>query len=213
MALPEFIETSKIKWIFKVIQKVNKFPEREKCLLVFFFASALTTLEINRIQIKDILHKNGSIRKRYEVKGEMARTAYISTRMRQDISPYLNWRVKNKVGLGDHPDHYLGLEPDDALFFTSQGKPFSIVRKKTTVGSDTYSCDALNRHIKKLLKDGGIESPSILSGRRTYAINLHRKGFDESHIHAMLGNKSVETTKKLLSTDPVDMSFIASQAF
>ncbi|RLV60969.1 site-specific integrase [Parashewanella curva] len=213
MALPAFVESKDIRWIIKVIQKINQFSERDTCLITFFFASALTTLEINRIQIKDVLYKNGEVRKKFEVKGEMSRTAYITKRMKPALKTYLDWRAKHKLCLGNNPDQYLGLDPDECVFLTKDAHPFSIVHKKTLQGNDTYSCDALNRHIKKLLKDGGIEEPSILSGRRTYAINLQRKGFDVSHIHAMLGNKTVETTQKLLSTDPINMAWIAEQAF
>ena len=64
-----------------------------------------------------------------------------------------------------------------------------------------------------LLSQAGIENPSILSGRRTFAVNLHRKGFDVAHIHHLLGNKTLETTMKVLTTDPVEMGDIAAQAF
>ena len=213
MALPAFLESHQIKWVFKVIKQINKYPDRDTCLMTFFLASALTTLEINRIQLKDVLHKNGSIKKEFQVKGEMARTGYITKQMKPSLQKYIEWRVKHKLCLGNNPDQYLTLDPDEALFLSNQGHAFSVVRKKTPKGNDTYSCDALNRHIKNLLKEAGIESPSILSGRRTYAINLQRKGFDVAHIHSMLGNKTAETTKKLLSTDPVDMGWIAAQAF
>lgn len=88
------------------------------------------------------------------------------------------------------------------LFYSYQNKPFSIVRKQTLTGNDTFWCDALNRHIKTLLKNTGIESPSVLSGRRAFAVALRRLGYDVAHIHYMLGNKTLETTQKLLTTDP-----------
>ena len=36
----------------------------------------------------------------------------------------------------------------------------------------TYHCNALNEHVKRLLSDSVIEQPSILSGRRTFAVRL-----------------------------------------
>lgn len=42
--------------------------------------------------------------------------------------------------------------------------------------------------IKRLLADAGIEQPSILSGRRTFAVRLKRHGVDTPTIHLMLGN-------------------------
>lgn len=44
-------------------------------------------------------------------------------------------------------------------------------------------------------------------------MTLKRKGFDVAHIHHLLGNKSLETTNKLLTSDPIDMGAIAAEAF
>ncbi|MCS6162401.1 hypothetical protein [Shewanella baltica] len=64
-----------------------------------------------------------------------------------------------------------------------------------------------------ILKNAGVESPSVLSGRRAFAVELHRQGYDVAHIHYLLGNKTLETTQKLLTTDPISMGAIAANAF
>ena len=213
MALPPLIEKPQRDWLFKVTKNNSKQPERDGCLLAFFFGTACTTLEINRIQLKDIMHKSGRLNKSFEVRGS-ERTFYLTSKRLTDYTEaYIAYRVKNKIGLGNNPDQYQGLDPDEALFFSYQNKAFSIVRKKTGAGKDSYSCDALNRHVKMLMQNAGIESPSILSGRRTFAVALHRLGYDVAHIHHLLGNKTLETTQKLLTTDPVEMGAIAAKAF
>lgn len=213
MALPQLIEKQQRDWLFKVTRQNSKQPERDQCLLAFFFGSACTTLEINRIQLKDVLNKSGRLNRSYTVRG-VEREFYLSNpRLCEFLNQYLAYRVKNRIGLGDNPDQYRGLDPDNALFYSYQNKPFSIVRKQTPAGSDSYSCDALNRHIKTLLNNAGIESPSVLSGRRAFAVALHRQGYDVAHIHYMLGNKTLETTQKLLTTDPISMGAIAANAF
>lgn len=58
-----------------------------------------------------------------------------------------------------------------------------------------------------------MKSLGVDCGRRTFAVNLQRKGFDFAHIHHLLGNKTKQATKRLLSTDPVDMGNIAKEAF
>jgi len=139
---------------------------------------------------------------------------YLTNKPLQKLTlDYINHRVKNNIGLGNHPDQYSGLDPDEALFISYQQQGFSIVRRDREKGKTIYTCDALNRHIKKLLSQAGIKNPSILSGRRTFAVNLHRKGYDVAHIHYLLGNKTLETTMKILTTDPVEMGDIAAQAF
>lgn len=173
--------------------------------LAFFFGSACTTLEINRVQLNDVLNKSGRLNRSYTVRG-VEREFYLSNpRLCEFLNQYLAYRVKNRIGL----DQYRGLDPDNALFYSYQNKPFSIVLKQTRAGSESYSCDALNRHIKTLLKNAGVESPSVLSGRRAFAVELHRQGY----IHYLLGNKTLGTTQKILTTDPISMGAIAANAF
>lgn len=211
--MPPLIEISQRDWLFKVTKELSKQPVRDVCILAYFFGTACTTLQINRIQIKDVVHKSGKLNKKFEVKGT-GHTFYLESKLLRELTiNYLNWRVKKKVCLGDNPDQYMSLDPDDALFISARNTGFSVVKKKTDKGSDTYSCDALNRHIKLLMKQGGVENPSVLSGRRTFAVTLHRKGYDVAHIHHLLANKTLETTQKLLTTDPISMGDIAKQAF
>lgn len=219
MALPPLIENSNKDWLFKVTEKDSMQPERDLCLLGFFLGTACTTLEINRIQLGDVIHKSGTISPEFTIRGEKSfngedRVIYLkNSELRQLTRDYIEYRLKKHIGMGNHPDHYLGLDPDEPLFFTNKGSGFSIVSKTTKKGSISYSCDALNRHLKLLMKNAGIEEPSILSGRRTFAVMLKRKGYDAAHIHHLLGNKALETTMRLLTSDPVDMGRIAADAF
>ena len=219
MALPHLIEPNEKDWIFKVTEETSLQPIRDVCLLAYFLAAPCTTLEINRIQIRDVLHKSGKLNKKFTIRGTTSyngddRVIFLKNkRLVEFTKSYIQYRIKNNIGMGNHPDHYLGLDPDEPLFFTNKGTGFSIVSKKTDKGSPTYSCDALNRHLKALMGKAGIECPSVLSGRRTFAVTLKRKGYDVAHIHHLLGNKSLTTTTKLLTTDPVDMGAIAAEAF
>jgi len=214
MALPQLIELHQRKWLFKVTTELSKQPERDVCLLAFFIGTPCSTLEINRIQLKDILSKSGSLNKSFIIRGKKDyhdndRHYYLAnSKINIYIEKYLNYRVKNKVCLGNNPDQYNGLDPDEAFFISYQNKSFSLVKKK-----DSFTCDALNRHIKTLLRQAGIENPSILSGRRTFAVNLYRQGCDIAHLMHMLGDKTAETTKKLVETNTVDMRAISENAF
>lgn len=219
MPLPPLIEQSQQKWLFKVTRELSAQPERDVCLLSFLFGTPATSLEINRIQLVDVLHKSGRLNKMFIIRGGSSfngddRPIYLKNKKLSDaLEDYLQYRASRNICLGDEPDRYRGLDPDDYLFITNKGAGFSVLKKETQKGNPSYSCDALNRHLKLLMKKSGIENPSILSGRRTFAVNLRRKGYDVAHIHHLLGNKSLETTTKLLTTDPVDMGEIAAQAF
>ena len=50
------------------------------------------------------------------------------------------------------------------------------------------------------------------AGRRTFAVKQHRQGRDLVHIAAILGHKSVSTTKRLVEGDPVRLSEIVPKA-
>ena len=213
MALPPVVEKPQRDFLFKVTNHLSKHPERDVCLLSFFFGTGLTTLQINRIQLGDVLQKSGKLAKRFTIRGE-ERYAYLSNKkVIESLENYLSFRVKHKILLGNHPDQYRGLDPDDGLFVTDKGKPYSIVKKRTPAGEVSYTSDALNRHVRKLMNQAGVEDASILSGRRTFAVTLGRLGYDVAHIHHLLGNKSLDTTQKLLMLDPVNMGAIAANAF
>lgn len=153
MALPTLIEKKSWDWLFKVTAQNSKQPERDLCLLAFFFGSACTSLELNRIQIRDVTMKSGKLAKSFTVRGNEREVFLSNSRLCSYLTDYLQYRVKNKICLGNHPDHYLGLDPDEGLFISRQNRPFSIVRKKTITGADSYTCDALNRHIVTLLRN------------------------------------------------------------
>lgn len=213
MALPPLITPKDRKWLFKVTEETSTQPKRDLCLLGYFLGTAMSTLEINRLQLKDVLHKSGKLNKKFAVRTTNfeERDIYLTNKLLCELTcKYLDYRAKKKIGLGDNPDQYLGLDPDEALFFTNQGKGFSVSVRKTVNGSPSYSCVALNTHMRMLMQKAGIENPSVLSGRRTFATTLKNKGVDISYIHKFLGNKCIETTKSMLSRDPIDMGDIAA---
>lgn len=209
MALPVLIEDKDKTWIFKVITQTPE-PELNACLMGFFLGSGMTTLEISRIQVRDIVKKNGQLTKCFAVKGDVSRDFCLSNvKLQNLIKSYIKKRPKD----GNHPDLFGAFDPLEPFFKRKNGDHFKIKRRETERGNASYHCNALNNHIKRLLADAGIERPSILSGRRTFAVRLKRCGVDVPTIHRMLGNKSLDTTLRLIETDTIDMLKIADMAF
>ena len=124
------------------------------------------------------------------------------------IEDYKNVRLLD----GEHPDYYCGFDPTEPFFVRKRYGSFNVLCKVSSTGKRSYYCPSLNTHIKKLLFHAGIENPSVESGRRTLALRLKGK-VDLPTLHKVLGNKDVNTTKKLWETDPVSMSEIANLAF
>ena len=170
MALPTLIEDKDKTWIFKVITQTPE-AELNACLMGFFLGSGMSTLEICRVQVRDIVKKNGQLARCFTVKGEVSRDFYLSNiKLQNLIKSYIEKRKKD----GDHPDLYNGFDEDEPFFKRRNGEHFKIKRRTTEKGNTTYHCNALNEHIKRLLADAGIEQPSILSGSVVCNISLHK---------------------------------------
>lgn len=174
-----------------------------------FFLGQLTTLEICRIQVRDIVKKNGHLTKCFAIKGDVNRDFYLSNiKLQNLIKSYIEQRLKD----GGHPDQY------NAFVLMNHSLSVGMVTiLKSSIEPQrkviTYHCNALNNHIKRLLADSGNDQPSILGGRRTFAVRLKRHGVDVPTIHLMLGYKSLETRLRLIETDTVSMLAIADMAF
>ena len=56
----------------------------------------------------------------------------------------------------------------------------------------------------------GLHGPNALAGRRTFAVRLHRKGFDLKLISELLGHATVTATKHLIDGDPVKLGTIVA---
>lgn len=221
MALPVYIKKHEIDWILKVTRSTSRFVTRDLCIVALYFGTPCTTLEINRITIGDVLSKTGGLNRKFDIRGSLSynqspREVYLtSKKLKGFLMDYLREMAGRKINAGPNPDYYMSLNPDAPLIVTRLGGEYSIVKRKRKSGAVGYTCDALNRHVRSLLSKGGVEQPSILSGRRTFAVNLKRLGYDVVHIHHLLGygKHSLDSTIRLLLTDPVDMGRIAAEAF
>jgi len=198
MALPHLITEKEQDWLFKVTKKQSPWPERDLCLLAFFIGSPCTVLELNKITISDVL-SGDMINKFFTIRGDKAsngeyRPMYINHKITKLLSSYIK-SMDN-------------IYKDDLLFRNLKGESFSI----TTVKGKQRP-DSLNRHILNLLRESGIEQPSVLSGRRTFATTANRNGTHISVIHYLLGNKALKTTKRLIDSDPISMGSVSEKAY
>ncbi len=155
MALPPIIEDKDRAWLFKVITQSPE-PELNACLIGFFLASGMTTLEIYRIQVRDIIKKNGQLTKCFAVKGEVNGDFYLSNiKLQNHIKSYIEKRKKMVI----IPIYTTILMNDEPFFKRSNGDHFKIKRRTTDKGNTSFHCNALNNHIKRY--EDCCSSPSI----------------------------------------------------
>lgn len=199
MALPYLIKDSDIRFIEKWITASSKWIEHDLCLLAFFVGTPCTILELNRITISDVMNSEGKIKKSFVIRGDKAfngecRVVYIKEHLKKYIAKYL--RCIDDVF------------KNEFLFRTLSGQPFSITTLK-----GNQRADSLSRHILDILRESGIEQPSALSGRRTFATKANNNGVHVSVIHHLLGNKTLITTKRLIDSDPLTMGALSAKAY
>ncbi|WP_432472068.1 hypothetical protein [Amphritea sp. HPY] len=129
------------------------------------------------------------------------------------LDAYFLKRVKLDQGLTNNTAAYRQLDPNSPVFLNKHGKPFPLLERPDKSGKIRYTCTSLSRLYSNLFSKAGIDGATAESGRRTFAVTLRRIGYDIPHIHTLLGNQNLKTTRRMLDSDPVDMGSIAAKAF
>lgn len=216
MAKAPFIEDSRLKHLLKVASISGESPVRNVALLYTIYGTGMMLTEVARLPLSAYLCADGSIKVKSEVAGEFAyngkaRPLYWSSpRVTAAIDKYLEYRLAHKHGVTTRTGAYRGLDPDSALFRASEGEPYRLTTRKTSAGAISYSCDSLSQLFRKLHQLAGIEGASAMSGRRTFAIRLHQKGYDLRHINELLGHETLTATKNLIDADPVRLGALVA---
>ena len=182
MAKPPVIEDKQIEHLLKATAAYSRVPLRDTALLLTLYGTAMSVTELATITIGDYL------------------------------DAYLAWRVERKHGVTVKKGAYRGLDPESALFLTEDGGSYALTKRKLPSGVWSYSCNTLGAYISRVHANAGIEGGSAQSARRTFAVKQHRQGRDLVHIAAILGHKSVSTTKRLVEGDPVRLADIVARA-
>lgn len=193
-------------------------PARDTALLLTLYGTALAVTELATITVSDYLAEDGSVRVASAVRPAVAHNGedrplfWSNKRIVAAIDAYLAWRLAHGQGRNIKRGAYRGLDPDQPLFLTEDGQPYSLTKRTLPSGVLSYSCNTLGAYISRLHSNAGIEGASANSARRTLAVKLHRKGYDLVHIARLLGHKSVRTTKRLVTQDPTRLADIVARA-
>lgn len=218
MAKPPVIEDKQVEHLLKASAACSRVPERDTALLLTLYGTALGVTELATITVADYLTPTGEVRITSTVRVEVAhngeeRPLYWSNkRIVAAVDQYLAWRLERRHGVAIKKGAYRGMDPDSPLFLTDDGQPYSLTKRTLPSGVLSYSCNTLSAYISRLHANAGIEGGSAQSARRTFAVKLHRKGYDLVHIAAILGHKSITTTKRLVDGEAVRLADIVARA-
>lgn len=218
MAKPPVIEDKQIEHLLKATAAYSRVPERDAALILTLYGTAMSVTELATFTVSDYLEATGAVRVTSAVRvdvahnGEQRPLFWSNKRVVVALDAYLAWRVEHKQGVTIKKGAYRGLDPDSPLFLTEDGRPYTLTKRTLPSGVLSYSCNTLGAYISRLHANAGIEGGSAQSARRTFAVKQHRQGRDLVHIAAILGHKSVSTTKRLVDGDPVRLADIVARA-
>lgn len=218
MAKPPVIEDKQVEHLIKATAAYSRVPERDTALLLTLYGTALNVTELATIKVSSYLKPDGTVLVTSTVAPDIAHNGnerplfWSNKRVVAAMDKYLEWRLLRKHSTTIKKGAYRGLDPDSPIFLTDDGQPYSLTKRVLPSGALSYSCNTLGAYISRVHANAGIEGGSAASARRTLAVKLHRKGYDLVHIATLLGQKSVSTTRRLVSQDPARLADIVAGA-
>lgn len=188
------------------IAQHSKQKRRDAALLLVLLATAAKPIEIARLEVRDYLNADGSVRDESVLRAEAAVTGrarplyFASRKVVAVIDGYLEDRLGRGAGINGKRA-YRGLDPHSRLFLTDEGAPMAV---RVSVGSkgQRHFCRAILDLYQRIFTLAGLNGISALSARRTVAKRLAERGCNLDQIGAVLGLKGRNAVRNLLARDP-----------
>ena len=164
--------------------------------------------EIARLEVRDYLNSDGSIRERSEMRAETAVNGrsrplfFTSSRACAAVDAYLVERRRRRLGVtmpASGFDAYRGLHPSSALFLTEGGYPFEIGERGPN--DQRATCRLMIATLRSIFKRAGWTGVTAQSARRVVARRLADRGADGAQVGEILGLSSSRAVRRLLGSD------------
>lgn len=172
-------------------------------LYYILFSTGLRPLEIARLEVRDYLEPDGSVRRESELRAEVAingkpRPLYFrSSRLDDALTAYLRERCRYGHGVGEG-DAYHGLDPDSRLFLSPSGDAYKILPNNDAPGQDRHVCRALLEIYRKLFRYAELKGFCAQSARLTLMSRMYERGADEEQVGVILGIAERSAVRELL---------------
>lgn len=190
-AVPRVVSSEELMQGALRIRGRSSRPLHDQALFLLLFATGARPLEIARLEVRDYLNADGSVRAASEVRAEAANTGkarplyFTSARLQAAMDLYLAERLSEGRGLGA-AGSYRGLDPLSALFLSASGEGFRI-KAHGAQGQRRYLCRPILEAYRKLFRYAGLTDVTPLSVRQTLVSRLYARGADESQVGLLLG--------------------------
>jgi integrase len=185
------VSTAEINQAVHRIRGRSAQPARDIALFFMLFATGARPLEIARIDVRDYLHPDGSVRRESELRAEATITGrsrplfFASSKLDDALGAYLRVRLQSRQGLG-LTTAFRGLDPDSRLFLTATGCGFQITPYGEP-GQHRFLCRPILETYRKLFRYADVEGATALSVRHTVVARLYERGADEEQVGLVLG--------------------------
>lgn len=176
-------------------------PWHDQSLFYMLFATGARPLEIARLEVRDYLSADGSVRRKSELRAEVAITGkprplyFTSSRLDDALAAYLRERIEQGLGIAESGD-YRGLDPRSCLFLSPAGLGFAI-KPYGEEGQRRYLCRPILEAYRKLFRHADLRDVTPLSARHTVAARLYERGADEEQVGLLLGINGRSAVREL----------------
>lgn len=168
-------------------------PLEDTALYYLLLATGARPLEIARLEVRDYLQADGTVRGCSVLRAEVAingrpRPLLLRSRRLLDaLDAYLAERIARRLGLA-RPGalDYRGLDPHSRLFLSASGRGFEI-SPYGAEGQRRFRCRSIQEVYRKLFHHAGLKQVTALNARHTVADRLYARGADECQVGLLLG--------------------------
>lgn len=174
---------------------------RDIALIFVLLSTGAKPIEIARLQVRDYLNADGSVRTNSELRdmvttnGKCRPLHFTSARVREAIDSYLTERRRR--GIGTVVDQsYRGLNPESGLFLTESGRPFEITAR--SANDKRLTCRLMISTFRTIFLRAGWPGFTAQAARQNVARRLTGRGADVDQVGRLLGLTSQRAVKRLL---------------
>ena len=190
-------------------------PARDIALFYMLFATGARPLEIARLELRDYLNADGSVRRESELRADATITGkprpvfFASSKLNDALSTYLRVRTECGHGLGNSSS-FRGLDPHSRLFLTATGEGFHITPYGEP-GQHRFLCRPILETYRKLFRNADVAGATALSVRHTVVARLYGRGADEEQVGLVLGISDRSAVRELFPRSRATMASLVEE--
>jgi integrase len=178
---------------------------RDLALLLVLFSTGARPLEIARLEVRDYLAKDGSVREesmlpaQAAINGKERPLFFVSPKVIAAVDAYLEERARRGHRTLTSTN-YRGLDPTSRLFLTGDGQTMPI-RVRTIGNRRQFRCGVILDIYRRIFAKAGLRRVSTLCARRTVAEKLTKQGCDVHQVGSVLGVTDPGSVRNLIQRE------------